>query len=49
MLKYATEDFYHYLQIERGLSDNTITAYRRDIDKYCIFIVKEIKKRIGNS
>lgn len=45
MLKYATEDFYHYLQIERGLSDNTITAYRRDIDKYCIFIVKEIKKK----
>lgn len=45
MLKYATEDFYHYLQIERGLSDNTITAYRRDIDKYCIFIMKEIKKK----
>src|SRR5699024_8818820 len=43
--KYATEDFYHYLQIERGLSDNTITAYRRDIDKYCIFIMKEIKKK----
>ncbi|TXL67908.1 site-specific tyrosine recombinase XerD [Cerasibacillus terrae] len=45
MLKYATKDFYHYLQIERGLSDNTITAYRRDIDKYCIFIMKEIKKK----
>ncbi|GEN85425.1 MULTISPECIES: site-specific tyrosine recombinase XerD [Oceanobacillus] len=34
MLKYALEDFYHFLRVERGLSDNTITSYQRDLTAY---------------
>ncbi len=43
MLKDAVEDFFHYLQIERGLAENTITSYRRDLVQYVTFI-KEQKK-----
>ncbi|WP_112181235.1 site-specific tyrosine recombinase XerD [Paraliobacillus zengyii] len=32
------DDFFHYLQIERGLSVNTLQSYRRDIKKYCSFL-----------
>ena len=34
MLKDALDDFFHFLRIERGLSQNTITSYRRDLDQY---------------
>ncbi|MCT1903282.1 site-specific tyrosine recombinase XerD [Oceanobacillus sojae] len=34
MLKYALEDFYHFLRVERGLSDNTMTSYQRDLTAY---------------
>lgn len=34
MLKHALIEYIHYLQIERGLSDNTLTAYRRDLTQY---------------
>src|SRR5699024_5947997 len=33
MLKDALDDFFHFLRIERGLSQNTITSYRRDLDQ----------------
>lgn len=44
MLSYAVEDFFHYLQIERGLADNTIISYRRDMNQYVQFVTdkKEI-------
>ncbi|MBU5594276.1 site-specific tyrosine recombinase XerD [Amphibacillus sp. MSJ-3] len=32
------EDFIHYIHIERGLSDNTLEAYRRDITKYINYL-----------
>lgn len=38
MLKYALIDYIHYLQIERGLSDNTVSAYRRDLTQYKQFV-----------
>jgi len=34
MLKYALEDFFHFLRVEKGLSDNTITSYQRDLIAY---------------
>lgn len=34
MLQFALDDFYHYVQIERGLSENTLLSYRRDLGQY---------------
>lgn len=41
MLLHEVEDFSHYLQIERGLSENTIESYRRDLFQYYQFLTKE--------
>src|SRR5690625_3579620 len=38
MLKHAFIDYFHYLQIERGLAHNTLEAYRRDLQQYKQFI-----------
>ncbi|HLR42122.1 MAG TPA: site-specific tyrosine recombinase XerD [Pseudogracilibacillus sp.] len=45
MLNDAVEDFFHYIRIERGLADNTIASYRRDLLHYTKFFdeEKEIK------
>src|SRR5699024_8517395 len=32
------EDFIHYIQIERGLADNTLEAYQRDLTKYLNYL-----------
>lgn len=40
MLKHALIEYLHYLQIERGLSENTLVAYRRDLTQYKEFIKK---------
>ena len=45
MLKYALEDFIHFLQIERGLSENTLGSYGRDLKHYIEHIEKEAKKQ----
>ena len=37
----ALQSFLDHLTIERGLSSNSISAYRRDLAKYCDFLVKE--------
>lgn len=37
----ALQSFLDHLTIERGLSGNSISAYRRDLAKYCDFLVKE--------
>jgi integrase/recombinase XerD len=34
MLNHAYNDFFHYLQVERGLSDNTLISYKRDLIRY---------------
>lgn len=43
MLKYDLEDFFHFLQIERGLSENTRQSYRRDLKQYFKFLTKNVK------
>jgi len=42
-MKDIVEEFLDYLSVERGLSANTIDAYRRDLYKYCEYL--EIKKK----
>jgi len=37
-MRHGLEDFFHYLQIERGLADNTLISYRRDLEKYMQFM-----------
>lgn len=39
----AKLDFLSYLTLERGLSDNTIASYRRDIQRYFRYLVEEEK------
>ncbi|HEX6594372.1 MAG TPA: site-specific tyrosine recombinase XerD [Bacillota bacterium] len=45
MLLVAIKDFIHYLQVERGLSDNTLQAYDRDLKDYCRYIAKVLQKK----
>lgn len=40
-LKEPMEEFFHYLQIERGLSDNTIQAYKRDLKQYANYLKED--------
>jgi integrase/recombinase XerD len=42
-MKELVEEFLNYLSVERGLSDNTISAYRADLYKYAQYA--EAKKR----
>lgn len=42
MLLHEIEDYIHYLQIERGLSENTILSYRRDLLQYHTFLTKKL-------
>ncbi|MFD2925876.1 site-specific tyrosine recombinase XerD [Halobacillus naozhouensis] len=37
-MKFALEDFYHFLTVERGLSPNTIQSYQRDLQQYQNFL-----------
>ncbi|MBF0521649.1 MAG: site-specific tyrosine recombinase XerD [Candidatus Omnitrophica bacterium] len=39
-MEHFIEEFINYLGVERGLSDNTLLAYRRDLEKY----VQHLKK-----
>ena len=40
-LQEDVEDYLRYSQIERGLSDNTIFAYRQDLMDFLVFLKKE--------
>lgn len=43
MLNDALEDFFHFLQIEKGLSENTLTSYRLDLTHYIKYIRKVVQ------
>jgi integrase/recombinase XerD len=49
MLTHAFEDFFHYIQIERGLSENTLKSYRRDLNQYSRYIDKVMQKSTWQS
>lgn len=49
MLKHAIDDFFHYLQVERGLSDNTINSYQRDLKRYVYYLESELHKTDWNT
>ncbi|MGM8214034.1 site-specific tyrosine recombinase XerD [Bacillaceae bacterium W0354] len=34
----AVNDFFHFLKIEKGLADNTVMAYKRDLNQYTAFL-----------
>ncbi len=34
------QDFLHYVQVERGLSNNTLSSYKRDLNQYLQFLKK---------
>ena len=35
------DEFLNYLSVERGLADNTLSAYRRDLTQYTSFLSKK--------
>ena len=37
-MKYLVADFIHFLRVEKGLSNNTITSYHRDLRAYIHFL-----------
>lgn len=41
MMKEFIEDFLNYLSVERGLAENTLLAYRRDLSKYSAYLKKQ--------
>lgn len=40
-MKNSIEDFVHYIRIEKGLSDNTLLAYQRDLTAYLTFLIEQ--------
>lgn len=36
--QYAIEDYIHFIQVERQLSDNTLASYRRDLENYVNYL-----------
>jgi integrase/recombinase XerD len=49
MLQDALEDYFHFLQIERGLSENTLNSYRRDLTDYTKFLMKKLEVKSWNT
>ncbi|MET3682392.1 integrase/recombinase XerD [Alkalibacillus flavidus] len=41
MMKDAASDFLHFLRIEKGLADNSIQSYRRDLNRYISYLTEQ--------
>src|SRR5690625_457403 len=48
MFTNSLDDFFHYLLIERGLSENTLTSYKRDLKHYTDYISKTVQRSDWN-
>lgn len=42
MLHHELEDYLHFLQIERGLAENTLTSYKRDLTNYMKYLKEKL-------
>lgn len=40
-MKQELDDYSHYLKIERGLSENTVISYQRDMTQYLLFLEEQ--------
>lgn len=47
-MKDYIEEFISYLSVERGLADNTLLAYRRDLEKYVQYLSKKNISALGH-
>ncbi len=45
-MKSLVEEFIHYLAVERGLADNTLDSYNRDLNQFMGFLEKEQVKDV---
>lgn len=48
MLKPAFDDFFHYLLVEQGVSENTLKSYQRDLKNYMQYVEKVSQKTDWN-
>ena len=48
-MKRSVEEFLSYLSIERGLAENTINSYRRDLNKYTEYLKQNNINSFGKS
>ncbi|GGH69110.1 tyrosine recombinase XerD [Compostibacillus humi] len=47
-MKDALEDYFHFLRIEKGLSDNTLQSYARDLQSYLAYMQRKEQKTNWN-
>jgi integrase/recombinase XerD len=48
VLEFELADYLSHLTVERGLSANTIAAYRRDLARYCEFLVSADREDLAS-
>lgn len=44
----SLEEYLAHLQVERGLSEHTVAAYRRDLNRYCAFLTARDVSDLGD-